>query len=101
MKKKKCLYFLRRFSAMLQVADKKPEEQLSYTILQELEDRKDKAVAKSRREYTEYKRSQERAGEENDLVLQVKPIQRKRKKLHGQRRPMDTSEDKPRKKIRI
>jgi len=99
-KKKNCLFYLRRFGTMLQKADKKPDEKLSFTVIQELEDRKEKAVEKARQEYADYKRLQER-GSEAEMILPQKPNRRKRKKLQGPRLLMDTSEDKPRKKMRV
>merc|ERR1719419_979179 len=97
-KKKNCLFYLRRFGTMLQKADKKPDEKLTFTVIQELEDRKEKAVEKARQEYADYKRLQER-GSEAEMILPQKPNRRKRKKLQGPRLLMDTSEDKPRKKL--
>eukprot|EP00495_Collosphaeridae_sp_1-RS-2012_P002778 TRINITY_DN2350_c0_g1_i2.p1 TRINITY_DN2350_c0_g1~~TRINITY_DN2350_c0_g1_i2.p1 ORF type:complete len:161 (+),score=39.94 TRINITY_DN2350_c0_g1_i2:96-578(+) len=87
---------------MLQLLDKRPEEKLSYGLLMDLQDRRDRAVLKAKNEYKEYKDTQRSEDEEIDLRLPRKP-RKKRKKLHGQRRPMDTSEDlhKPRKKKRI
>jgi len=101
-KKKNCLQYLNRFNKMLQLLDKRPEEKLSYGLLMDLQDRRDRAVLKAKNEYKEYKDTQRSEDEEIDLRLPRKP-RKKRKKLHGQRRPMDTSEDlhKPRKKKRV
>merc|ERR1719397_549522 len=87
---------------MLRIADKNPEEKLSYGFLLELQDRRDKAVMKAKNEYKEYKDTQRSEDEEVEVRLPRKP-RKKRKKLHGRRRPMDTSEDlqKSRKKKRI
>jgi len=101
-KKKNCLQYLSRFNRMLLLADKNPEEKLSYGLLMELQDRRDKAVMKAKNEYKEYKETQRSDDEQEEVRLPRKP-RKKRKKLHGQRRPMDTSEDfhKPRKKKRV
>jgi len=101
-RKRNCLQYLSRFRGMLHIADKNPDESLSYGLLMELQDRRDRAVMKAKNEYKEYKDTQRSEDEEVEVRLLRKP-RKKRKKLHGCRRPMDTSEDlqKPRKKKRI
>merc|ERR1719184_600671 len=63
-KKKNCLQYLKRFKRMLHLLDKRPEDKLSYGLLMDLQDRRDRAVLKAKNEYKEYKDTQRSEDEE-------------------------------------